>query len=133
MEYTDAPIAIAPATTTCPRCRNALPSNARYCGKCGWSRDDHPHSAEGHASDAFAVLLSIMPGLGHIYKGHRLLGMFLLLVATPMAVLISLLAATATAGFALGLLPLYWIAVMVHVWAIDDRVGPQHEDEGEQF
>ena len=30
-------------------------------------------------------------------------------------------------------LPIYWIAVMVHVWAIPDRVVPPAEDEGEQY
>ncbi|MDQ2868607.1 MAG: hypothetical protein M3R59_09405 [Verrucomicrobiota bacterium] len=132
MEYTDAPTATV-ATMSCPRCGHTLPAQAQRCDKCDWHRDEHPQSAAGHASDAFAVLLSAVPGLGHIYKGHTVLGLFILLVVTPLALVISLLAATATAGFALGLLPLYWIAVMIHVWAIDDRVGPQHEDEGEQF
>ena len=31
-------------------------------------------TAEGQASDLVAVMLSIVPGLGHIYKGYRLIG-----------------------------------------------------------
>jgi hypothetical protein len=54
-------------------------------------------------------------------------------VATPMAIGIALLAATATAGFALLLLPLYWFGVIFHVWGIEDRVVTPERDEGEQY
>ena len=55
-----------------------------------------------------------------------------MLVATPMAVGVALLAATATAGFALATSPLYWFGVMFHVWGIEDRRRYAREDEGEQ-
>ncbi len=90
-------------------------------------------TAEGHASDLVAVTLSIVPGLGHIYKGYRLIGMLLIFIGTPMAVALALLIATGTAGFGFFLLPIYWIAVMVHVWAIPDQVVPTLSDEGEQY
>ncbi|MGI8820208.1 MAG: hypothetical protein ACR2ID_04980 [Chthoniobacterales bacterium] len=90
-------------------------------------------TAEGKASDAVAVLLSVLPGLGHIYKGHKVLGALLILVGTPMAVALALLTATGTAGFGILLLPIYWIAVMVHVYAIQDRVLPGISDQGEQY
>ncbi len=90
-------------------------------------------TAEGRASDMVAVMLSILPGLGHIYKGYRLIGMLLIFVGTPMAVGLALLIATGTAGFGFFLLPIYWIAVMVHVWAIPDRIAPTISDEGEQY
>jgi hypothetical protein len=90
-------------------------------------------TAEGQASDLVAVMLSIVPGLGHIYKGYRLIGILLIFFGTPMAVGLALLIATGTAGFGFFLLPIYWIAVMVHVWAIPDRVVPTLEDEGEQY
>ncbi len=80
-----------------------------------------------------AVLLSIIPGLGHIYKGHRLIGLLLMFFGTPMAIGLALLIATGTAGFGFFLLPIYWIAVMVNVWAITDRVVTTPEDEGEQY
>jgi apolipoprotein N-acyltransferase len=80
-----------------------------------------------------AVMLSIVPGLGHIYKGYRLIGLLLIFFGTPMAVSLVLLIATGTAGFGFFLLPIYWIAVMVHVWAIPDRVAPTISDEGEQY
>jgi hypothetical protein len=106
--------------------------DAVECDHCNWTRAKHD-TAEGKASDAFAVLLSIIPGLGHIYKGHKLVGMLLMFVATPMAVGLALLAATATAGFAVLLLPLYWLGVMFHVYGIEDRVGPPKRDEGEEY
>ena len=90
-------------------------------------------TAEGQASDLVAVALSVIPGLGHIYKGYRLLGLLLMFIGTPMAVGLALLIATGTAGFGFFLLPIYWIAVMVHVWAIPDRVVPAAEDVGEEY
>jgi hypothetical protein len=130
MEYTDAPTQIA-ATTTCPHCGQQM-TDAAACEHCGWKREGD-ETAEGKASDAFAVLLSLVPGLGHIYKGHTMVGLVLIFVATPMALGMALLAATATAGFAVLLLPLYWAAVMIHVWGIEDRIGPAKADEGEQY
>jgi hypothetical protein len=90
-------------------------------------------TAEGKASDMVAVMLSIVPGLGHIYKGYRLIGVLLIFFGTPLAVGLALLIATGTAGFGFFLLPIYWIAVMVNVWAIPDRVVTAPEDEGEQY
>ena len=90
-------------------------------------------TAEGKASDLIAVLLSVVPGLGHIYKGHKLLGMLLVFAGTPMAVGLALLIATGTAGFGVALLPIYWLAVMVHVYAVQDRVATPTTDEGEEY
>lgn len=132
MEYTDAPSTQSTDTMTCPACGHQLPMGAQACTDCDWKRETD-ETAEGKASDAFAVLLSIVPGLGHIYKGYKLIGFLLMFVATPMAVGLALLAATATAGFAVLLLPLYWIAVMFHVYSIEDRIGPPKQDDGEQY
>lgn len=90
-------------------------------------------TAEGQASDLVAVMLSIVPGLGHIYKGYRLIGLLLIFIGTPMAVGLALLIATGTAGFGFFLLPIFWIAAMVHVWAIPDRILPTPMDEGEEY
>lgn len=115
MEYTDAPSAVT----------ETAPVDPASMGKL--------ETAEGKASDAMAVLLSVVPGLGHIYKGHKVIGMLLVFVGTPMAVLLALLIATGTAGFGILLLPVYWAAVMFHVYGIEDRVGPSANDEGEQY
>ena len=117
MEYTDAPAAesIDQPLATPTAATGAL------------------ETAEGQASDLVAVMLSIVPGLGHIYKGYRMIGLLLIFFGTPMAVGLALLIATGTAGFGFFLLPIYWIAVMVHVWAIPDRIAPTISDEGEQY
>ena len=95
--------------------------------------DGRLETAEGKASDAIAVLLSVLPGLGHIYKGHKLIGMLLIFVGTPMAVGLAALIATGTAGFGVALLPVYWLAVMVHVYAVKDRVLAPSNDDGEEY
>ena len=115
MEYTDAPS----AQTETP-----IPEQDAQ-GKLA--------TAEGQASDAVAVLLSVIPGLGHIYKGHKVIGLLLMFVGTITAVALALLTATFTAGFGVLVLPIYWIAVMMHVYAIQDRVSPGANDEGEEY
>jgi hypothetical protein len=74
----------------------------------------------GSGRDIAAVLLSVVPGLGHIYKGHRLTGALYMLGAA-FAVIACTVAATFTAGFGLLLLPLYWAGVMLQVYWLDDR------------
>jgi hypothetical protein len=136
LEYTDAPSAETDtgtaATMQCPHCGHTLPNDAERCDRCDWMRASKPETAEGKASDAVAVMLSIVPGLGHVYKGYRLLGL-LFVTGAGFAILAGLLAATATAGFGLALIPIYWIGVMFHVYAIQDRVAPGANDEGEQY
>lgn len=116
----------------CPQCGATLPKESKQCNRCDWVRPDAGETAEGKASDAVAVLLSVVPGLGHVYKGYRVLGL-LFLIGGMFAVLLGGLAATATAGFGLGLIPIYWFAVMFHVYAIPDRVAPGVHDEGEEY
>ena len=55
---------------------------------------------------------------------------FFFVVGAGVAILAGGLAATATAGFGLALIPIYWFAVMFHVYAIPDRVSPGVNDEG---
>lgn len=138
MEYTDTPQTQLETEDLenmmhCPLCGHLIRKDADACDRCDWVRQGKPESAEGQASDAVAVLLSIIPGLGHIYKGHKLIGLLIMFAGTPAAIAISLLAATGTAGFGLGLLPLFWFGVMFHAYAIQDRVVPKVEDDGEQY
>jgi len=135
VEYTDAP-ATEPASTDaekkpCPYCGHLLPKEARGCDRCDWTRGA-PETAEGKASDAVAVLLSVIPGLGHIYKGHRVAGFLWMAGAVPAGIFV-FLAAIASAGFGAGLFFFYLIAVMLHAYAVDDRVVPPREDEGEEY
>jgi hypothetical protein len=134
MEYTDAPAQpeiVSWDTMQCPFCGTTLPANATACTNCDWTLEA-TKPAEPKASDAMAILLSMIPGLGHIYKGHRVVGAVLLFLVTPVAIVFGFLAAFASAGFGIGLLVFYWIGVMIHAWAIDDRVMPS-ADEGEQY
>ncbi len=134
MEYTDAPTLEPPVsadTMECPLCGHVLPKNAEACDKCDWVRT-HTETAEGKASDAVAVMLSVIPGLGHVYKGYKMLGLVFVIGAFG-AILLGGLAATATAGFGLALIPIYWFAVMFHVYGIEDRAASTAKDEGEQY
>src|ERR1700730_5817064 len=135
MEYTDAPPAQPVADMTermpCPYCGHLLPRNAQHCDQCDWTRKE-TETAEGKASDAVAVILSIIPGLGHIYKGHKLAGFLWMAGAIPVGIFV-LLAAVASAGFGIGLFFFYLIAVMLHAYAVVDRVATPKDDEGEEY
>jgi hypothetical protein len=134
VEYTDAPVLETPVssdTMACPLCGHVLPKDAEACDQCDWVRTE-TDTAEGKASDAVAVMLSVIPGLGHVYKGYKILGLLFVIGAFG-AILLGGLAATATAGFGLGLIPIYWFAVMFHVYGIEDRVAPTTKDEGEEY
>ena len=112
-------------TRTCPLCGTALlPDNLNECPRCDWVRDD-PLARTGTGRDVTAVCLSCLPGFGHIYKGHRLLGAFLML-GSVFAFSAAMLAGFASAGWGLLLLPLYWGAVMLHVYWADDRALHHH-------
>jgi hypothetical protein len=115
----------------CPLCGHVLPKDAEACDRCDWVRTDG-ETAEGKASDAVAVMLSVMPGLGHVYKGYKVMGL-LFFVGALGAMLLGALAGTATAGFGLALIPLYWFGVMFHVYGIEDRVASTEKDEGEEY
>jgi hypothetical protein len=135
VEYTDAPTVQSEQSTgdtmACPYCGHLLPKDAAKCDRCDWMRGA-TETAEGKASDAVAVIFSIIPGLGHIYKGHKLAGFLWMFGAIPVGIFV-LLAAFASAGWGLGLFFFYLIAVMLHAYAVDDRVAPPKEDEGEEY
>jgi len=116
----------------CPYCGHLLPKDAESCDRCDWTRSGTTETAEGKASDAVAVILSVIPGLGHIYKGHKLAGFLWMAGAIPVGIFV-FLAAIASAGFGIGLFFFYLIAVMLHAYAVDDRVVAPREDEGEEY
>ncbi len=108
------------ASTHCPLCQATLdPNLPKECPKCDWVPGYRHHPQEATARDSVAVVLSVLPGLGHIYKGHWLLGAALMVGTVP-AISGAIVAATATALWGLLLLPLYWGAVMLHVYWADD-------------
>src|SRR4030095_5633683 len=54
-----------------------------------------------HAHNEIAALLSIVPGLGHIYKGHYEAGLLWMFLGMPFAIWIGILFGLATAGLGL--------------------------------
>src|SRR6188508_3348072 len=103
-------------TGTCPLCGTPLnPENPNACTHCDWVAEPGPEQAGGSFRDKVAVCLSVIPGLGHIYKGHRLTGALYMLGAI-FAVSAAVVASTFTAGFGILLLPLYWLGVMMQVY-----------------
>ena len=134
MEYTDAPEpAVTADTMQCPLCGHTLPKGADRCDRCDWVRQNETVSAEPKASDAIAVLMSVVPGLGHVYKGQKALGLLLIFVVSPLIAFFSFLAAIASAGFGFGLFILYWLGVAVHAYGAEDRVSSDKADEGERY
>src|SRR3979490_3614979 len=87
-------------TMQCPYCGKTLPKDAQKCDQSDWTRSE-THTAEGKASDAMAVILSIIPGLGHIYKGHKLAGFLWMAGAIPAGALV-VVAALRPAGCGFG-------------------------------
>src|SRR5438876_9343480 len=117
MEYTDAPPQPAPVsfdTLQCPFCGTTLPANAQACTNCDWTLEA-TKPVEPKASDAMAILLSIIPGLGHIYKGHRVMGALILVLITPTAIVVAILFAIESAGGGFVMLTRYWVVVWVPV------------------
>ncbi len=135
VQYTDAPVTSAETGVgdkmACPYCGHLLPKDAERCDRCDWERGA-TKMEEGKASDMVAVMFSIIPGLGHIYKGHILAGILWMLGAIPVGIFV-FLAAFASAGWGLGLFLFYLAAVMLHAYGIDDRVVPPERDEGEEY
>lgn len=77
-----------------------------------------------HVKDArsdLAALLSIVPGLGHYYKGYRLMGAVVLLLGVPLVFFLAGLLALATVGMSLFLPFLFWAAVMWHAYMLPDH------------
>jgi hypothetical protein len=116
------------ATHTCPLCDTPLDAaNPNECTRCDWVVGYRRHQqAPAHTRDVIAVFLSVIPGLGHIYKGHRLTGS-LYLLGSIFAMIAILVAATFTAGWALLLAPFYWAGVMLQVYWLEDKVVPRQD------
>jgi len=107
----------------CPLCDTPLdPASPNECPRCDWVLGYRRRQASplGTQRDAISVALSVVPGLGHLYKGHYLSGM-LLMAGGVFAIFACGLIATATMGFGLLLLPLYWFGIMMQVYWLEDR------------
>lgn len=67
-----------------------------------------------------AAALSVIPGLGHLYKGHVGLGL-LFMFGIMLVIFVSVMMIWATAFTSLVIIPaIYWIAVATHAFAVKD-------------
>ncbi|MDB6174441.1 MAG: hypothetical protein JWL59_3752 [Chthoniobacteraceae bacterium] len=120
------PIPAVEPRTHCPLCNALLDqANPSECPMCDWVAGYREQREKPTSSvrDRAAVVLSLIPGLGHIFKGYKVLGA-VLMAGTAIAIIGAVVAATATALWGLLLLPLYWVAVMLHAFWLDDIAKP---------
>ena len=82
-----------------------------------------PLTAEEIARERNVVsaALSIVPGLGHIYKGHYAAGLLLMGLGAPLTLWMGMLLALATAGVGLILPLIGWGIVAIDAFYEDDR------------
>jgi TM2 domain-containing membrane protein YozV len=79
-----------------------------------------------NAENDIAALLSIIPGLGHIYKGHYGAGFGWMLLGMPLAFWVGILLGLATAGVGL-LFPLAcWAGLVFDAYNKKDRRQRRH-------
>src|ERR1700693_4426195 len=76
---------------------------------------------EKHAHDEIAAVLSIVPGLGHIYKGHYEMGFLWMFLGMPLAICIVILFGLATACVGLLFPILCWVALAWDAYNEKDR------------
>ena len=57
-----------------------------------------------------AAMLSVIPGLGHLYKHHYLAGLGIMIGGNALMVFVTFLLAFATLGLALLVVPCLWFA-----------------------
>jgi TM2 domain-containing membrane protein YozV len=75
------------STTICGRCGSSLPSPSATCPKCGAAPSqgfNTRRAARSRKNPALAAALAIVPGMGHVYLGHNLKGLFFLLACGGM-------------------------------------------------
>ena len=74
--------------------------------------------------DKVALLLSVIPGAGHLYKHHYAAGFGLLIGGNLLVVYIALILAIATLGLSLFVVPLvWWTGVAISAHGIEDWHG----------
>ncbi len=81
---------------------------------------------EKHANNEIAALLSIVPGMGHIYKGHYEAGFLWMFLGMPLAIWIGILFGLATAGIGLIFPILCWGGLAWDAYNEKDRRHHHH-------
>ena len=81
---------------------------------------------EKHAHNEIAALLSIVPGLGHIYKGHYGIGLIWMFLGMPIAIFVGIISVLGTAGVGL-LFPMgCWAALAYDAYRKKDSRHHHH-------
>ena len=91
------------------------------------------------AENKIAALLTIVPGLGHVYKGHYATGFIWMFVGMPVAVWVGILLSLATAGLGL-IIPIVCWAFLTydayverdlqkHHWLLPTTDGSEESDD----
>ncbi len=79
-----------------------------------------PHHGLEKSRDIIAAISSIIPGLGHIYKGQYRIGAGLMIIS-PFLIWVALIMGFATAGIGL-LIPFFFlIAIGWHAYNVEDK------------
>lgn len=110
----------------CPLCRTELPNDAQKCTRCDWVREapvQEQHVTDRRTRDWAAMWLSLVPGLGHLYKGHIVLGGAIFFVIGPLVLALSLSVLPATLGVSIVIPLVFLAAVMMHAYEIPDKRG----------
>ena len=74
-------------TTICGRCGSPLPNPSATCPKCGATPSQgyqRRRATPSRKSPTLAAALAIVPGMGHVYLGQNLKGLFFLLACGGM-------------------------------------------------
>ena len=110
--------------TRCPLCGAALNEAGTECTKCDWvqgyrRRENRREQFLHNPRDVAAAVVSIVPGAGHIFKGHQIGWVFLGLIP-----IVIVMAFTFTMFFGWFMVPVYWIAVAVDAYLRKDLRAP---------
>ena len=110
---------VCPTIMQCPLCHALLPDDSTACTACDWIRQsDEPND---DFRNRVAALISVVPGLGHLYKGHLILGGFVFFVIGPLLLALCLFLAAGTLGLSVLVLPVFVAGVMFHAYHAVDR------------
>lgn len=78
-----------------------------------------PSESMTKSRNIMATSLSIIPGMGHAYKGHYVLGLVLFLMSF-VAIWAGLILALATAGLGMIVPGGYVVGIMAHAYLVND-------------
>jgi hypothetical protein len=132
MASTDANVSENADMFPCPLCGEQLSASATECTKCDWVKGyRHPETIDSYnARDVIACAISLVPGAGHLYKGHVKAGIAFFIGAAIIVFFIGLVGMVGM-GFQILLIPFYWVWVMIQAFFIKDlntHTVPAHID-----